>query len=94
MKRSDIKINVEVTDKSDEKEITFNIEGLSAPIVTLSKPGNAHFEYRIYSFKQTEYILKLTKQKKQKNNFRFRVGKKSIKLTAVPRKKFINVTAS
>lgn len=87
------KINVDAIEKSDEKELRFNIEGLSAPSITLSKAGSARYQYKLYTFKQTEYLLKLSKQNKTKCNFKFRVGPKSIKLTSIPRKKFINVTA-
>lgn len=87
------KINIDAVDKSDDKELRFNIEGLSAPSITLSKSGSARYMYKLYTFKQTEYVLKLSKQKKNKCNFKFRVGPKSVKLTSVPRKKFINVTA-
>lgn len=88
------KINIDTIDKSEEKEMRFNIEGLSAPNITISKTGRARHEYRMYNFKQTEYLLKLCKQGKHKCNFKFRVGPKSVKLTSVARKKFINVTSS
>lgn len=75
----------------EKKELRFNIEGLSAPRVDISKEGPASFEYRFFDFKSGEYQLKLTKYMKQKTLFKFKVTPKSIKLTLNPKNTFIEV---
>lgn len=80
------KINVE------KNELEFNVEGLSAPRVDISKAGPASFQYKFFDFKNIEYSLKLMKYAKSKTLFKFKITPKSIKLSLNPRKKFINVT--
>ncbi|MBK8550979.1 MAG: hypothetical protein IPL53_07945 [Ignavibacteria bacterium] len=75
----------------EKKEIQFNIEGLSAPLLDISKESHAIFEYRLFDFKNTEYNLKLMKYAKGKILLKFKVSAKGIKLTLDPQKKFINV---
>lgn len=75
----------------DKKEIQFNIEGLSAPRVDISKAGSAIYEYKLFGFKNAEYQLKLMKYAKGKILLKFKVTPKEVKLTLNPDKKFINV---
>ncbi len=75
----------------EKKELEFNIEGLSAPRLDISKSGSAVFKYKFIDFKNAEYDLKLFKYGKAKTLFKLKITPKSIKLTLNPRKKFINV---
>ena len=75
----------------EKKEIQFNIEGLSAPRLDISKASHAIFEYKLYDFKNVEYDLKLMKYSKGKILLKFKVTPKGVKLTLDPKKKFINV---
>lgn len=84
---------VDVAEKIDieKKKISFKIEGLSAPSLTLAKSGPATYEYRLYDFKYTEYELNITKERSGTNTFRFRISKQQIKLITEPKKKFIKL---
>ena len=88
------KINVKQSIDLEKKELKFDLEGLSAPVISLSKAGNARYEYKFYDFKQTEYNLVLYKLGENRNLFKFKVLKNGVKLTREPSKKFIEVTAS
>jgi hypothetical protein len=85
------KINVEPNIDVDGKVLEFNVEGLSAPVISLSRSGTAQYSYNLYGFKQTEYTLNLYKQRNDKNLFKFKVLKHEIKITRQPKKKFIKV---
>ncbi|MGB9696669.1 MAG: hypothetical protein ACP5P3_04955 [Ignavibacteria bacterium] len=84
---------IDVTEKIDteKKKISFRIEGLSAPSLTLAKSGPATYEYKLYDFKNTEYELNISKERSGTNTFKFKVNKQKIKLAAEPRKKFIKL---
>ncbi len=77
----------------DSKELKFNIEGLSAPRVDISKEGPASFEYKFFDYKNSEYSLRLTKYLKQKTLFKIKITPKSIKVILNPKKTFIKVIA-
>lgn len=85
-------INVIPKINPEKKELEFNIEGLSAPRLDISKAGPASYIYKFFDFKNIEYNLKLLKYAKSKTLFKFKVTTKSLKLSLNPRKKFINVT--
>lgn len=85
------RINVIPKVDIEKKELQFNIEGLSAPKIDISKAGNAIYEYKLFDFKNTEYLLKLMKYNKNKILLKFKVKPKEVKLTLNPVKKFINV---
>lgn len=85
------KINVSEKINPENKKLDFNIEGLSAPIVSISKTGNADYQYKYFDFKNTTYDLSLTKQRKDKNEFKIKVTKTTIKIEKQPRNKFIKV---
>ena len=85
------KINVDASADADAKVLEFNVEGLSAPVISLSRSGTAQYAYRFYEFKQTEYTLNLYKQKGDKNLFKFKILKHEIKITRQPKNKFIKV---
>jgi len=85
------RINIEPKINLAKKEIEFNIEGLSAPLISLSSNGYAGYQYKLYDFTNTEYLLKLIKQRKVKYPFSIKVTNKGIKVTKRSSKKFVNV---
>ncbi len=85
------RINIIPKIEMEKKELQFNIEGLSAPRLDISKASHAIYEYRLFEFKNVEYNLKLMKYAKGKILLKFKVLPKGIKLTLNPKKKFINV---
>ncbi|MBV6477692.1 MAG: hypothetical protein HGGPFJEG_00435 [Ignavibacteria bacterium] len=85
------KINVTPDIDAEKKELSFNVEGLSAPVVDVSKSGYANYTYRFYNFKNSEYKLILYKYNKDKNLFTLKIAGKSVKLISEPKKKFINL---
>lgn len=85
------KINVTPKDDHDKRYFEFDVEGLSAPMISLSRSGAAQFIHRFYGFKQTEYTLALFKQGADKNLYKFKVLKSGIKITRQPKKFFIQV---
>ncbi|MCX6158299.1 MAG: hypothetical protein WCK13_07095 [Ignavibacteriota bacterium] len=84
-------INVTPKIDLDNKMIEFVIEGLSAPVISIAKSGNALYEYKLYGYKNTEYDLKLVKLDVDKNMFKMKITKAGIKLTKEPAKKFLKV---
>lgn len=85
------KLNVIPKIDLEKKELQFNIEGLSAPRLDISRAGTAIYQYRLFDFKNLEYDLKLLKYGKGKILLKFKISPKSIRLTLNPKKKFINV---
>ncbi|HRK00165.1 MAG TPA: hypothetical protein PL089_11185 [Ignavibacteria bacterium] len=85
------KINVETGIDPAKSELKFNIEGLSAPSLDISKSGTASFQYKFYDFKNVEYTLSLLKYGKNKAVFKIKISPKSIKITHEPAKKFLKV---
>jgi hypothetical protein len=84
-------INVIPKINLEKNEIQFNVEGLSAPKLEISKAGNALFQYKLYDFKNIEYDLKLLKYAKGKINFKLKITPKSIKITQEPEDSFIKI---
>jgi hypothetical protein len=84
-------INIQPKIFLDKKEISFNIEGLSAPLISLPDNGFARFEYKLYDFANTTYDLKLIKQSKEKYLYKIQIKKSAIKLIKKSSKKFVNV---
>jgi len=85
------RINVIPKIDIEKKEIQFNIEGLSAPRLDISKASHAIYEYKFFDYKNVEYTLKLLKYAKGKIVLKFKITPKTVKLTLDPKKKFINV---
>ncbi|MBX7045308.1 MAG: hypothetical protein K1X86_05650 [Ignavibacteria bacterium] len=76
----------------DKNKIEFNIEGLSAPIISLSQTGIASYKYKLYEFNSKEYELTLLNHAKRKNVYKFKVLKKNISVLKSPASnKFIKV---
>ena len=87
---------VVVYDKVDleKNKIEFNVEGLSAPIISLSQSGNANYKYKLYDFNKKEYELTLLNHEKRKNLYKFKVMRGKVKILKAPASnKFIKVTA-
>ena len=85
------KINVIPKIDLEKKELQFDVEGLSAPRLDISKTGHAGYQHRLFDFKNTEYDLKLLKYGKGKILFKIKITTKSIKITRDPKKKFIKI---
>ena len=85
------KINVTPNHDLDNRNLVFDIEGLSAPVISLSQSGTAQYVYKLFDFKQTEYSLYLYKQGTEKNLYKMKVLKREVKLTRQPKDKFIKV---
>jgi len=84
-------INVIPSIALEKKELQFDVEGLSAPRLDISKTGNASYQYKLFDNKNIEYNLKLLKYAKNKILFKIKINPKSIKITQTPKKSFINV---
>jgi hypothetical protein len=84
-------INVTPKIDLDNKMIEFVIEGLSAPVISIAKSGNALFEYKLYGYKNIEYDLKLVKLDVDKNLFKLKITKAGMKITKEPVKKFLKI---
>ncbi len=84
---------INVTPQIDlpNKLIGFLVEGLSAPVLSIAKSGNARYQYRLYGYSKTEYELRLSKPDVGKNLFKLKITEKSLKITKEPSKKFIKV---
>ncbi len=75
-----------------KNKIEFNVEGLSAPILSLSQTGIASYKYKLYDFNTKEYELVLLNHAKRKNLYKFKVMKNNIKILKAPASnKFIKV---
>jgi hypothetical protein len=85
------KLTVETKLNMDKKEMHFNMEGLSAPTIDLSKNGYAYFKYKLFDFKNTTYLLKLTKNRKIKCTSNLVISKNNIKLSKFSGKPFIKI---
>jgi len=84
-------INVIPNIDMEKKALQFDVEGLSAPRLDISKTGNASYQYKLFDYKKMEYDLKLLKYGKNKILFKVKINPKSIKITQTPKKRFINV---
>ncbi|MBS1517686.1 MAG: hypothetical protein JSS91_06335 [Bacteroidetes bacterium] len=85
------RINVEPFKDIEKKELKFNVEGLSAPVLDISKSGTASFKYNFYEFKNIEYNLVLLKYGKGKISLKLKISPKNIKITGEPSKKFLEI---
>ena len=75
-----------------KNKIEFNVEGLSAPILSLSQAGIASYVYKLYDYNSKEYELVLFNHEKRKNLYKFKVMKHNIKILKAPASnKFIKV---
>lgn len=72
-----------------KKEIIFNIEGLSAPVLDLSHSGHSNYVFKLYDYKNSTYIVKILKNGKSPHTYQLRFSKKDIKIIKKPQKSFI-----
>lgn len=86
------KINITPKLLLEKKIIEFLIEGLSAPVITLARAGHAAYEFKFYDFRNTIYELRLLKQNLEKNIYKFKISKQSLKIIRQPSKKFLKIT--
>ena len=84
---------INATQKVDleKKEIIFNIEGLSAPVIDLSHSGFSSYQYQLYGFKKDIYALKIMKNGKNTLSYQIKFTKKEIKILKKPQKSFIKL---
>lgn len=84
---------INIIPKTDpvKHHLEFNIEGLSAPRLDISKAGNAGYQYKFFDYKNAEYDLYLLKYAKGKIHFKLKITPKSIKITQHPKKSFIKI---
>ncbi|MFZ1322961.1 MAG: hypothetical protein WAT71_15495 [Ignavibacteria bacterium] len=85
------KINLDSNIDTENKVIKFNIEGLSAPILDISKAGPACHKFKFYEFKNVDYDLILLKYGKNKCKFEIKISPKNIKIKSEPEKKFLEI---
>ena len=86
------RINVSEKVDCEKKEICFNIEGLSAPTISLSQSGSAVYNYKFFDYKNSEYTVKLTKNNKNKSLYVIKLTSKNILLKKKPQKNFVKLT--
>lgn len=84
-------INIDSVIDSENKVLKFNIEGLSAPILDISKAGAASHKFKFYEFKNVDYDLILLKYGKNKCKFEIKISPKNIKIKSTPEKKFLEI---
>lgn len=84
---------INATQKVDlqKKEIIFNIEGLSAPVIDLSHSGFSSYQYRLKDFKKDIYTLKIMKNGKNTLTYHIKFTKAGIKILKKPQKSFIKL---
>lgn len=84
---------INATQKVDlqKKEIIFNIEGLSAPVIDLSHSGYSSYTFQLYDFKKDTYTIKILKNGKSPFSYQIRFTKKEIKIIKKPKKSFIKL---
>lgn len=86
--RYELDVNVNV----QEKSIVFEIRGLKAPNLLLSKPGPASFEYDLYDYISGTYELTIVRKKNSKNIFFISIEDEEILLKGEPsRNKFVKL---
>jgi hypothetical protein len=85
------KINVFEKINLEKKELNFRVEGLSAPKISLSNPGYANYQFKLYEFNNTDYELKLTKPGIEKNIFKLKITKNDVKLLRQSSNRFIKI---
>lgn len=86
------KINVHPKFIPEKNEIYFDVEGLSAPVLDLSKSGSAIFQYRIFQYDtKKSYTLILSKNGKNKIKYSLKITDEKVKITKKPATGFINI---
>lgn len=86
------KISIIVKYLPEKKNLTFKIEGLSAPVVSFSSSGTARYEYKVYDNPKEEFDVTFVNNKRVKNVFRINLDADNLKIKKSPSDKFINIT--
>jgi len=87
------KININPKFIPEKSEIYFDVEGLSAPVLDLSKAGAAVFNYRIFNYgTKKPYTLILLKNGKNKIKYSLKFTENKIKITKKPETSFLKIT--
>lgn len=89
------KIDIIPLFNKNKNQLTFKIEGLSAPVISFSHSGTAGYQYKFYDFENKDYELLISNNKKQKNQFKLKVTDSELKLgksSDAKIDKFINIT--
>lgn len=86
------KISMIVKYLPEKKNLTFKIEGLSAPVVSFSSSGNAGYQYKIYENPKSEFEVIFVNNKRVKNIFKINLDANNLKIKKSPADKFINIT--
>ena len=86
-------INIHPKFNPEKNEIYFDVEGLSAPVLDLSKSGAAVFKYRIFNYgTKKPYTLILSKNGKNKIKYSLKFSDDRVKITKKPTESFIKIT--
>ncbi len=86
------KINIHPKYLPERKEIYFDVEGLSAPVIDLSKSGAAVYNYRIFNYEEKKsYTLILSKNGKNKIKYILRFSDDNVKITKKPSSSFLKI---
>lgn len=85
------RINATQAVDMQKKEITFNIEGLSAPVLDLSHSGFSNYQYKLHDVKSAIYSVKIMKNGKNTMSYEIKFGKKEIVIQKKPKKSFIKL---
>jgi membrane-bound lytic murein transglycosylase len=89
------KIDIIPSLNKNKNQLTFKIEGLSAPVISFSHSGTAGYQYKFYDFENKDYELLISNNKKQKNQFKMKLKDSEIKILKSSNDKndkFINIT--
>jgi membrane-bound lytic murein transglycosylase len=89
------KIDIIPSLNKNKNQLTFKIEGLSAPVISFSHSGTAGYQYKFYDFENKDYELLISNNKKQKNQFKMKLKDSEIKIlksSTDKNDKFINIT--
>ncbi len=85
---------LKIENKSEDKNLYFNILGFSAPVGDLSNHGTAGYEYKMYDYKFTEYNVTVDKKDSDKSKFKLEIKRTkslTVNLSHIPRKSFIEI---
>lgn len=86
------KINIHPKYIPGQNEIYFDVEGLSAPVIDLSKSGAAVYNYRIFNYEQKKsYTLILSKNGKNKIKYILRFTEDDVKIIKKTKSSFIKI---
>lgn len=87
------KINIHPKFTPEKNEIYFDVEGLSAPVLDLSKSGAAVYKYRVFNYgTKKPYTLILSKNGKNKIKYSLKLTDEKVKIIKKPATTFVKIT--